>query len=44
MDVSSGVARGVSIGDVSMCISVAFRGEWSSVDGGVHNCLGRGER
>lgn len=43
MDVSLGVDRGVSIGDVSMCISVAFKGEWSGVAGGVHSCLGRGE-
>lgn len=43
MDASLGVDRGVSIGDMSMCISVAFKGKWSGVDGGVHSCLGRGE-
>lgn len=44
--VSSGVAGGVSAGDVSMCTSRAFKGTWSGVGGGVPIRLvsGRGSK
>lgn len=43
MDVGWGVARGVSVGDVSICTSVAFNAAWSGGGGGVHAALGMGE-
>lgn len=43
VDVSLGVARGVSMEDVSICTSMAFKDAWSGVGGGVHARLGMGE-
>lgn len=43
VDVGLGDARGVSMEDVSICTSVAFKDVWSGVGGGVHARLGRGE-
>lgn len=42
-DIRFGVVRGVSMGDVSICTSMAFKGELSSVVEGVAICLGSGE-
>lgn len=42
MDVSSGVARGVSMEDVSIWTTVAFKDARSGVGGGVHARLGMG--
>lgn len=38
--VRSGVSGGVSVGEVSICTNVAFKGTSSGVGGGVLVCLG----
>lgn len=43
IDVRCGFVTGVSRGDVSIWTSLALKGAWSGVVGGVPICFGRGE-